>query len=255
MQNILDLFIEDHISLRSDKFSASGAPLWRLHVGQHVGAWDSVGAPSVLTAIWILCHRCRGCAAPLPPATQVHVQIYPLCVHACAQVHMCVQEYAYMWAHIPIHICMSVCRYTMYICIHAIRTYMLLYIHVLHTLFTQNTYVHMYICIHCRSVHRYTDRYRCVYTYVSIKHTSIIYLLYIIDKYLQICTYMYMWLYKCICVCVYIQHTHVFTYVYVNILHIQKYTCVCMYLYMYIYYAQDGYNDIVIQWYSGIVIQ
>lgn len=211
MQNILDLFIEDHISLRSDKFSASGAPLWRLHVGQHVGAWDSVGAPSVLTAIWILCHRCRGCAAPLPPAMQVHVQIYP-CV--CMHVHR----------YICVFRCMHICGHT-----------------------------YLFICIHCRSVHRYTDRYRCVYTYVSIKHTSIIYLLYIIDKYLQICT--------CICGCinvsvyVYTYNTDVFTYVYVNILHIQRYTCVCMYLYMYIYYAQDGYNDIVIQWYSGIVIQ
>lgn len=144
-----------------------------------------------------------------------------------------------MWAHIPIHICMSVCRYTMYICIHAIRTYMLLYIHVLHTLFTQNTYVHMYICIHCRSVHRYTDRYRCVYTYVSIKHTNIIYLLYIIDKYLQICTYMYMWLYKCICVCVYIQHRRIHICVCKYITYIEIH--LCMYVFIHVYLLCTGW--------------
>lgn len=144
-----------------------------------------------------------------------------------------------MWAHIPIHICMSVCRYTMCICIHAIRTYMLLYIHVLHTLFTQNTYVHMYICIHCRSVHRYTDRYRCVYTYVSIKHTNIIYLLYIIDKYLQICTYMYMWLYKCICVCVYIQHRRIHICVCKYITYIEIH--LCMYVFIHVYLLCTGW--------------
>lgn len=148
MQNILDLFIEDHISLRSDKFSASGAPLWRLHVGQHVGAWDSVGAPSVLTAIWILCHRCRGCAAPLPPATQVHVQIYP-CV--CMHVHR--------------YICVF---RSMHICGH---TY--LFIYVCLCVDTQCTYVYMLYAHICSYIYMYCICYlhtirMCICTYVYI---------------------------------------------------------------------------------------
>lgn len=140
----------------------------------------------------------------------------PVCVCICIGTYVCVglyttHVYICMGMNMYVYRCMHICGHTyifiyLYLCIDIQCTYIYMpYMHIhictylytccIHYLHTIRMCIYTYVYIaYLPQIH--FDMYRCVCTYIPIKHRNVIYLLYVIAKYLQVCTYM------CMCGCI-----------------------------------------------------